>query len=96
MVDLVAAVVTDEQPLELVEPGEGPLDHPAVAAEPRAVLGLAPCDLRFDPALPQSATVAVEVVAAVGAQAPKRPGPPSSSGRAGCCGASRDSPPACR
>ena len=32
---------------ELVEPGEGALDHPAVAAEPGAVLGLAASDFRF-------------------------------------------------
>ena len=36
-VDLVAAVVADEQPFELMQPGEGALDHPAVAAEPGAV-----------------------------------------------------------
>ena len=50
-VDLVAAVVADEQPFELVEPGKGALHDPAVAAEPGAVLGVAPGDLRFDPAL---------------------------------------------
>ncbi len=31
--DLVTAVVADEQPLEVVQPGEGPLDHPADTAE---------------------------------------------------------------
>jgi hypothetical protein len=40
-VDLGAAVVPDEQGLELVQPGEGALDDPAVAAQPGAVLGLA-------------------------------------------------------
>jgi Tol biopolymer transport system component len=54
-VDVCAAVVADEQPLELVEPGEGALDHPADASEPGAVLGLASCDLGLDPALPASA-----------------------------------------
>lgn len=43
--DLGAAVVADEQLFELVQPGEGALDDPAVAAEAGAVLGLAPCDL---------------------------------------------------
>jgi hypothetical protein len=66
-VDLAAAVVADEQSFELVEPGEGAFDDPAVAAEPRAVVGLASCDLWRDPALAELAAVAVVVVAAVGA-----------------------------
>ena len=49
--DLGAAVVADEQSFELVEPGEGALDDPAVAAKPGAVLGLAAGDLGFDAAL---------------------------------------------
>ena len=65
--DLVAAVVADEQSFELMQPGEGAFDDPAVAAEPGAVVGLAPCDLRGDPALTQFATAGVVVVAAVGA-----------------------------
>jgi hypothetical protein len=64
-VDVCAAVVADEQPLELVEPGEGALDDPAGASEPGAVLGLASCDLGLDPALPELAAVLVVVVAAV-------------------------------
>ena len=52
--DLVAAVVADEQPLEVVEPGEGALDDPAGAAEPGAVLGLAAGDLGLDPRLRSS------------------------------------------
>ena len=44
-----AAVVADEQSFELVQPGEGALDDPAVAAEPGAVLGLAAGDLRLIP-----------------------------------------------
>jgi hypothetical protein len=50
LVDLRPAVVADEQPLEVMEPGEGALDHPAGAAEPGAVLGLATGDLRLDAA----------------------------------------------
>ena len=65
--DLVAAVVADEQPFELVQPGEGTLDDPAVAAESGAVLGVAPRDLRSDAALTQLATATVVVVAAIGA-----------------------------
>src|SRR6266511_53872 len=63
---------TRQQPLELVQPGKGALDDPAVAAEAGAVLGLAPRDLRCDPAPTKLATVAGIVVAAVGAQ-PRRP-----------------------
>ena len=65
-VNVATAVVADEQPFELVQPGEGALDDPAVAAEPGAVRGLAACDLGFDPAPSELATVAVVVVAAVG------------------------------
>ncbi len=50
-VDVAAAVVADEQSFELVQPGEGALDDPAVAAKPGAVGGLAPCDLGGDAAL---------------------------------------------
>ena len=67
--DLVAAVVADEQSLELVQPGEGALDDPADAAEPGAVLGLAASELRFDSSALQLAAVRVGVVAAVGGQA---------------------------
>jgi hypothetical protein len=67
-VHVVAAVVADEQPFELVQPGEGALDHPAVASEAGAVLGLAAGDLRGYPAPVQLATVLVVVVAAVSAE----------------------------
>jgi hypothetical protein len=65
-VDFVAAVVADEEPLEVVEPGEGALDDPAGAAEPGAMLGLAACDLRLDPTVSELAAVGVVVVAAIG------------------------------
>ncbi len=64
--DFVAAVVADEQPLVVVEPGEGAFDDPAGAAESGAVLGLATGDLRLDPARAQFAPVLVVVVTAVG------------------------------
>ena len=63
--DLVTAVVADEQPFELVEPGEGAFDDPAVAAEPGAVLGLAAGDLRGDPASAQLTAVLVVVIATI-------------------------------
>ena len=64
--DLVTAVVADEQPFEVVQPGEGAFDDPAGAAEPSAVLGLPAGDLRLDPTPAQFATVLVVVVATVG------------------------------
>ena len=63
---LVAAVVADEQSLEVVQPGEGTLDDPADTSEARAVFGLAASDLRGDPTPAQLAPVLVVVVAAVG------------------------------
>ena len=65
--DVVAAVVADEESLELVEPGEGALDDPAVAAEAGAVLGLTSCDLWGDSARAEFAATAVVVVASVSA-----------------------------
>ena len=70
--DVAAAVVANEQSFELVEPGEGPLDDPAVAAEPGAVLAVSLRDLRSDPALAELPAMAVVVVAAVGGD-PRRP-----------------------
>ena len=64
--DLGATVVADEQPLELVQPGEGALDHPTGTAEAGAVLGLAAGDLRFDPAAAKLVPVRIVVIAAVG------------------------------
>lgn len=64
--DLGAAVVADEQPFEVVQPGEGALDDPTCTSEPGAVLGLAAGDLRCDSSLPELAPVLVVVVAAVG------------------------------
>ena len=66
LVDLGTAVVADEQPFEVVQPGEGALDHPAAAAEPGAVLGLATSDLGTDAAAAELTAVRVMVVAAVG------------------------------
>ena len=64
--DLVAAVVADEQPFEVVEPGEGALDNPAHLSEPGAVLDLAAGDERGDAALADEPAVLVVVVATVG------------------------------
>ena len=63
--DLVTAVVADEQAFEVVQPGEGAFDDPADAAEPGAVLGLPPRYLRADAAMAELAAVLVVVVAAI-------------------------------
>lgn len=66
MVDLVAAVVADEQSFEVMQPGEGAFDDPADASEPGTVLGLASRDQGSDAALADEPAVLVVVVAAVG------------------------------
>jgi len=68
-VNLGSAVVADEQPFEVVQPGEGALDDPASTPEPGAMLGLAAGDLGCDPEPAQQAPVLVVVVAAVGGEA---------------------------
>jgi hypothetical protein len=60
--DLVVAVVADEELLEVAQSGEGALDDPAGAAELGAVLGLVACDLRRDPAPAELAPVLVVVI----------------------------------
>jgi hypothetical protein len=40
--DLASPLEANEQASELVQPGEGALDHPAKAAKPRSVRSLAP------------------------------------------------------
>jgi hypothetical protein len=67
--DVGASVLADEQSFELVQPGEGALDDPAVAAQPGAVRGVAVCDLGFDAALAELAVAARVVVGAVGGDA---------------------------
>jgi hypothetical protein len=73
-VDVGSAVVADEQSFELVEPGEGAFDDPAVAAEPGAMRGVAPCDLGCDPTFAELAAATGVVVGAVGADT-RRPSP---------------------
>jgi hypothetical protein len=65
-VDLVASVVADEQSFELVQPGEGAFDDPAVAAKAGAVRAASASDLGDDPAAAQFAAVLVVVVATIG------------------------------
>src|SRR5579872_2356477 len=59
-----------------MQPGEGALDYPAVAAEAGVVLGVAACDLGLDAALSELAATARVVVGAVAHDAlgsPARP-----------------------
>ncbi len=82
--DVVAAVGADEKAAAVVQPGEGALDDPAVAAEPGAVLCLAASDHGLDAALPDQTAVLVVVVAAVGDQRPRttsRPDDAAADGR---------------
>ena len=74
--DVGAAVVADEESFELVQPGEGALDDPAVASEAGAVFGLATGDLTRDPSLAELAPLRPVVVGAVCGEAiwsPARP-----------------------
>ena len=64
--DLGAAVVTNEQSFVVVEPGEGALDDPAIAAETGAVLGAPSRDHRLDPSRPKLPPVGIVVVTTVG------------------------------
>ncbi len=57
--DIAATFVADEQSLEVVQPGEGALDDPAVSAQSGAVLGLAAGDDRFDAVLADESAVLV-------------------------------------
>lgn len=62
-------LVAHPEPFELVQPGEGPLDHPPDGNQPGAVRGAAAGDGRHDPARAQVAAVTEVVVATVGVQA---------------------------
>ncbi len=68
--EIGASFVAGAEPFELVQPGEGTLDHPAHLAQSGAVGDAASGDQRFDAALAEQAAVLVEVVAPVRVQAP--------------------------
>jgi hypothetical protein len=67
-VHLVESLGAQEETAAVVEPGEGPLDDPTLAAEPGAVFDLTASDHRFDAAAPNKSAVLVVVVAAIGQQ----------------------------
>ena len=64
--DVGAPVVADVHPFELVEPGEGALDDPAVAADAGAVCGRAARDLGRDPAHAELTPLRTVVVGTIG------------------------------
>lgn len=59
------AFVTDEQPFEVVQVGEGALNDPTHASETGAVLGMPAGDDRRDPQLAELVAVTVGVVATI-------------------------------
>lgn len=60
--------VADDEAPELVDPGEGALDDPAVSAEMLASLDAAESDAGRDPASAEVLAAALEVVAFVGVE----------------------------
>ena len=79
-----AALVAGSQSLELVEPGEGALDHPPGLAQAGTMGDAAPGDEGLDAALTQPAAVLVAVLSAVGVEPLGRvSGPASQSSYAG-------------
>jgi hypothetical protein len=68
--EIRASLVADAESFELVQPGEGVLDHPTDLAQAGAMGDAASGDHGFDAALPQQAAVLVEVVAPVGVKPP--------------------------
>ncbi|KOU24257.1 hypothetical protein ADK52_14295 [Streptomyces sp. WM6372] len=67
--DVVASFPPDAWSAKAVEPGDGPLDNPAVDSEPGSVRDSAAGDHRFHAHRPYEPTVLVVVVAAVAEQA---------------------------
>ena len=66
--DVGAAVVADEEPAALMEPGEAAFNDPTFASHSRTVLCQPPGDQRFDATLADEPPVLVVVVAAVAEQ----------------------------
>lgn len=82
--DVDAAFSPGPEPAELMQPGEGPLDRPALCPEPGTVGLTATGDDRGDPAGGERAPVRKGVVGPVGEQVtepPAWPSPPSSDRR---------------
>src|SRR3954471_13358154 len=72
-VDVITALVPDDQPTAAGDPGQGTLDHPSMPAEALAALDPAPGDARDDAAPAAGAAAAGVVVGLVGVQLPRPP-----------------------
>jgi len=75
-VELGPSLEANEQSPELVQPGEGALDDPAIATEAGAMRSLATGDLWSDAAPPELAAMPLGVIAAIGEElrgSPSRP-----------------------
>src|SRR5215207_6465511 len=68
LVDVVVALVADRQPAVRGEPGQRPLDHPAVTAELRARLDALAGDAAADAASAEILSAAGNIVRLVGVQ----------------------------
>lgn len=64
--ELGPSLKANEQSPELVQPGEGALDHPAVTTQTGSMIGLATGDLWSDAAPPELAAMALGVIATIG------------------------------
>lgn len=67
-VEVSVTFVADGEAPELIDPGEGPLDHPSVLAEMLGAVDAPPGDAGRDAPLAQVLAAAVEVVALVGVE----------------------------
>ena len=82
--DILPAFVTDGEAAEASEPGQGSLDHPAMAAQALAAVDPAPSDAGLDAAcatVPAATGVVVSLVGVQLAQAPARPASAPPHGR---------------
>ena len=66
--DVSAALVAHPQPAELVQPSQGPLDHPAVHSQPAAVFGAPPGQGWRDVPRPQFLAMPPRVIGSDGVQ----------------------------
>src|SRR5215210_1981247 len=64
--DVGAAFVADDDPAISGEPGQAPLDHPAVSPKTLGAVDPAPCDPRLDGAPAQRLSPLREVIALIG------------------------------
>ena len=72
-------LIADAQPAELMQPSQGPLNHPTVDSQAAAVLGEAPGQDRLDPQRAQCLSVGFRVISSVSlnpVRSPTRAAPP--------------------